>query len=171
MPFLINCTRTHFRIAEFGCFASTPTFSRTMPLAWEEPPNGDDLKAVPRALFLYWRSAHLWSRRLFRNFRAAFRPRGFPLPILTDVCRCLVSECAVECRVKRSYFVLEVVRRQNFRVSGPRRRTYPSCPKSHFFLIDDHVNQSVEASHTRRVTDGSGTNVAQGCMYVHTYST
>jgi hypothetical protein len=42
-PFLINCTLTHFRIAELGCLASTPTFSRTMPLAWEEPPNGDDL--------------------------------------------------------------------------------------------------------------------------------
>jgi hypothetical protein len=32
-PFLINCTLTHFRIAELGCLASTPTFSRTMPLA------------------------------------------------------------------------------------------------------------------------------------------
>jgi hypothetical protein len=32
-PFLINCTRTHFRIAELGCLASTPTFSRTIPLA------------------------------------------------------------------------------------------------------------------------------------------
>lgn len=42
-PFLINCTRTHFRMAEFGCLASTPTFSRTMPFAWEEPPNGEDL--------------------------------------------------------------------------------------------------------------------------------
>lgn len=32
-PFLINCTLTHFRIAELGCLASTPTFSRTIPLA------------------------------------------------------------------------------------------------------------------------------------------
>jgi hypothetical protein len=42
-PFLINWTLTHFRMAELGCLASTPTFSRTMPLAWEEPPNGEDL--------------------------------------------------------------------------------------------------------------------------------
>jgi hypothetical protein len=52
LPFLINCTLTHFRIAELGCLASTPTFSRTIPLAWEEPPKGEDLKAVPRARFL-----------------------------------------------------------------------------------------------------------------------
>ena len=32
-PFLINCTLTHLRMALFGCFASTPTFSNTMPLA------------------------------------------------------------------------------------------------------------------------------------------
>lgn len=51
-PFLINWTRTHFRIAELGCLASTPTFSRTMPLACEEPPNGDDLNWVPSARFL-----------------------------------------------------------------------------------------------------------------------
>lgn len=43
LPFLISWTRTHLRMAELGCLASTPTFSRTMPLAWEEPPNGDDL--------------------------------------------------------------------------------------------------------------------------------
>jgi hypothetical protein len=66
-PFLMSCTRTHFRIAEFGCLASTPTcecdqlsgrlasfryshavpiqstFSSTIPFAWDEPPVGDDL--------------------------------------------------------------------------------------------------------------------------------
>ena len=42
-PFLISCTRTHLRMAELGCLASTPTFSRTMPFAWEEPPVGDVL--------------------------------------------------------------------------------------------------------------------------------
>ena len=30
-PFLISWTRTHFLIAELGCLASTPTFSRTIP--------------------------------------------------------------------------------------------------------------------------------------------
>jgi len=33
LPFLINCTRTHLRMAELGCLASTPTFSKTMPFA------------------------------------------------------------------------------------------------------------------------------------------
>lgn len=51
-PFLINCTRTHFRMAELGCLASTPTFSRTIPLAWDDPPVGEDRYAVPRARFL-----------------------------------------------------------------------------------------------------------------------
>jgi hypothetical protein len=52
LPFLINCTLTHFRMAELGCLASTPTFSSTMPLACEEPPKGDDLYMVPRRRFL-----------------------------------------------------------------------------------------------------------------------
>ena len=39
-PFLMSWTRTHLRIAELGCLASTPTFSRTMPLACDEPPVG-----------------------------------------------------------------------------------------------------------------------------------
>lgn len=81
-PFLISCTRTHFRMAELGCLASIPIFSSTIPLAWEEPPKGEDLKAVPRARFLYPRSAHRWSRRWVRSLRAAFRPRGCPLPMI-----------------------------------------------------------------------------------------
>lgn len=43
LPFLMSCTRTHFRMAELGCLASTPTFSRTMPLACDEPPVGEVL--------------------------------------------------------------------------------------------------------------------------------
>ena len=42
-PFLMSCTRTHLRMAELGCLASTPTFSSTIPFAWEEPPVGDVL--------------------------------------------------------------------------------------------------------------------------------
>jgi len=79
LPFFINCTRTHFRIAELGCLASTPlpnnkinyschiytvckttyyyvcytyTFSNTMPLAWEAPPNGLAFHLVPKWAFL-----------------------------------------------------------------------------------------------------------------------
>ena len=51
-PFLMSWTLTHLRMAELGCLASTPTFSSTIPLAWEDPPKGDDLKAVPKSLFL-----------------------------------------------------------------------------------------------------------------------
>lgn len=51
-----------------------------MPLAWEEPPNGEDLKAVPKSLFLNCLSAQRFSRRWVRNLRAALRPLGFPLP-------------------------------------------------------------------------------------------
>ena len=42
-PFLMSCTRTHFRMAELGCLASTPIFSRTMPLACDEPLVGEVL--------------------------------------------------------------------------------------------------------------------------------
>merc|ERR1719217_1501479 len=52
LPFLMSCTRQHFRMAEFGCFASIPIFSTTMPLAWEEPPKGLHLYLVPRFAFL-----------------------------------------------------------------------------------------------------------------------
>ena len=31
LPFLMSCTLTHFLMAEFGCLASTPTFSSTIP--------------------------------------------------------------------------------------------------------------------------------------------
>ena len=40
LPFLMSWTRTHLRMAELGCFDSTPTFSSAMPLAWEAPWNG-----------------------------------------------------------------------------------------------------------------------------------
>jgi hypothetical protein len=43
LPFLMSWTRTHLRMAEFGCLASTPTFSRTIPFAWDEPPVGEVL--------------------------------------------------------------------------------------------------------------------------------
>ena len=43
LPFLMSCTRTHLRIAELGCLASTPTFSSTIPFACEEPPVGEVL--------------------------------------------------------------------------------------------------------------------------------
>merc|ERR1712136_487824 len=52
LPFLMSCTRTHFLIAELGCFASTPTFSSTIPLACEAPPKGLAFKAVPKCAFL-----------------------------------------------------------------------------------------------------------------------
>merc|ERR1719473_619755 len=52
LPFLISCTRQHLRMAEFGCFASIPIFSTTIPFARDEPPKGLLLYFVPRFAFL-----------------------------------------------------------------------------------------------------------------------
>merc|ERR1719150_2594995 len=52
-PFLMSCTRAHLRMAEFGCFASIPSFSTTIPLAWDEPWNGSDLYFTPECLFFH----------------------------------------------------------------------------------------------------------------------
>ena len=81
LPFLMSCTRTHLRMAELGCFASTPTFSSTIPLACDEPPVGDERKAVPSALFLKCSSAQRASLRSRRSLRAACRPRGLLTPV------------------------------------------------------------------------------------------
>jgi hypothetical protein len=40
LPFLMSCTRTALRIAELGCLASMPIFSRTMPLLIDAPAIG-----------------------------------------------------------------------------------------------------------------------------------
>src|SRR5690348_12107909 len=53
LPFFISCTRTHFLTAEFGCFASIPTFSKTIPRACGAPPNGLAFLSRPRFLLLY----------------------------------------------------------------------------------------------------------------------
>ena len=37
LPFLMSCTLTHFLTAEFGCLASTPTFSAQFPLHERHP--------------------------------------------------------------------------------------------------------------------------------------
>merc|ERR1712166_778872 len=52
LPFLMSCTRQHLRMAEFGCLASMPIFSTTMPFACEGPPKGLHLYLVPRLAFL-----------------------------------------------------------------------------------------------------------------------
>lgn len=44
-----------------GLLGFTPTFSSTIPLAWEVPPNGLALRAVPRYVFLYCLSCHFWT--------------------------------------------------------------------------------------------------------------
>ena len=80
LPFLISWTLTHFLMAEFGCLASTPTFSSTIPLAWEAPPKGLAFRAVPKWAFLYCLSCHFWSHRWLRSFLAVRRPRHLPRP-------------------------------------------------------------------------------------------
>ena len=61
------------------CLASTPTFSSTIPLAWETPPKGLAFRAVPKWAFLYCLSCHFWSRRWLRSFLAVRRPRHLPI--------------------------------------------------------------------------------------------
>merc|ERR1740138_1583261 len=51
LPFLMSCTRQHFRMAELGCLASMPIFSTTIPLACDEPPKGLHLYLDPRFAF------------------------------------------------------------------------------------------------------------------------
>merc|ERR1719163_2537041 len=79
LPFLISCTRTHFRIAEFGCFASIPIFSTTMPLAIDAPPRGLAFMAVSEWLLLNSLFAHRWTRLWLRNLRPARIPWHFPM--------------------------------------------------------------------------------------------
>merc|ERR1719469_1424695 len=52
LPSLMSWTRQHLRMAEFGCLASIPIFSTTMPLACEVPPKGLHLYLVPKLAFL-----------------------------------------------------------------------------------------------------------------------
>merc|ERR1712200_70254 len=88
-PFLMSCTRTHFLMAELGCFASTPTFSKTIPLACEAPPKGLAFRAVPKCAFLYPRSCQRCSLRRVLSLRATRIPRGFPIVVTDLVCVCL----------------------------------------------------------------------------------
>ena len=57
---------------------STHTFSSTIPLACDAPPNGLALSAVPRCFFLYDLSCHRCSLLCTRILRAVLSPRGFP---------------------------------------------------------------------------------------------
>lgn len=63
----------------------TYTFSRTMPLAWEAPPNGLAFHLVPMWAFLNSLSAHRCSRRWFTCFRAVRIPRGLPETLMKPV--------------------------------------------------------------------------------------
>ena len=65
-------------MAEFGCLASTPTFSSTIPLAWEALPKGLAFRAVPKWAFLYCLSCHFWSRWWLRSFLAVQRLQHLP---------------------------------------------------------------------------------------------
>ena len=57
---------------------STHTFSSTIPLACDAPPNGLALSTVPRCFFLYDLSCHRCSLLCTRILRAVLSPRGFP---------------------------------------------------------------------------------------------
>ncbi len=87
-PFFTSWTRTHFLIAEFGCFASSWTFSRTIPLAWDVPPSGSDLALRPRTFLAYHLYMRLEVDLRFSSFLAAFTPEDF-LDIVGGEAGCL----------------------------------------------------------------------------------
>src|SRR3989338_7180393 len=82
-PFFMSWMRTHFLIAEFGCFASSCTFSRTMPFAWDAPPSGSDFFLRLLTLLTYHLFCHLAQCLLSLSFFPAFIPFDL-LPILLD---------------------------------------------------------------------------------------
>jgi hypothetical protein len=57
----------------------TNTRSTTSPLAWEAPWKGLAFNHVPKWAFLYFLSAHRFSRRSVRSFLADRIPRGLPI--------------------------------------------------------------------------------------------
>jgi len=76
-PFFLNCTLTHFLIAELGYFDSTPIFSTTIPLACEAPMKGF-LHLDPICYLLNYLSAHLWTLLLSLSFLPALNPLACP---------------------------------------------------------------------------------------------
>src|SRR3989344_4427608 len=77
LPFFINWTRTHFLMAEFGCFASICTFSSTIPLACEAPSRGSDFALRLSVLLMYFLECHLPKDLLPIIFLPAFMPLVF----------------------------------------------------------------------------------------------
>lgn len=75
-------------MAELGCLASIPIFSRTIPLAWDEPAKGF-FHSIPRWDFLYDLSTHLclllWDLSQIQQL--------FPFMILLSQrkCNCMVN--------------------------------------------------------------------------------
>ena len=73
---------THLRMAEFGCLASMPIFSSTMPFAIDDPPSGLAFSAASEFALAYDFCAQRFTRRELRSLRAARIPAGLPLPIV-----------------------------------------------------------------------------------------
>src|SRR3989338_2003438 len=68
LPFFISCTLTHFLMPELGCFASSCTFSRTMPFACDAPSNGSERSYRRKVLLIYGLECHLLLFLLCFNF-------------------------------------------------------------------------------------------------------
>src|SRR3989344_2726439 len=78
-PFFLSCTRTHFRMALFGCFASLWVFSSTIPFACEAPPRGSAFSLRLRALLVNHLEFHLKVFLRFFSRLPANNPLDFPL--------------------------------------------------------------------------------------------
>src|SRR3989339_215316 len=75
LPFFVSWTRTHFLIAELGCFASSWIFSNTRPFACDDPSSGSDLSLRRRVLLIYGRCSHFDLALLLLSLFAANMPQ------------------------------------------------------------------------------------------------
>ena len=84
LPVLIRLIFTAFLIAEFGCLASKPTFSMTIPFAWGLPLNGSCFRTPPcfrlACLLRNFLSFHLYLLRSDCIFEPENRPRPKYIP-------------------------------------------------------------------------------------------
>ena len=76
LPFFLSWTRTHLRIALFGCLLSRPTFSKTIPSAAGAFRKGSDFWSSFKNLLFHPLSCHLNFLRFFFKALAAYSPRG-----------------------------------------------------------------------------------------------
>lgn len=81
---LLNFTSFYTLLIIKFCIRYTNTFSKTIPLAWEDPWKGlTHLEG--KWAFLQSLSCHFWSRLWLTHFLAVFKPLGLPVVIQDEL--------------------------------------------------------------------------------------